>query len=101
MPPGPRRSPTAKPWAAPRAPQGPVDAAAVESRLVGAVDTDRAPAPRVAVAAPRNGARLHGEPVAVEVLEVRVVEKQKVAPAGMATLVDDHVEARRRAQVTL
>src|SRR5207244_3042274 len=48
-----------------------------------------------------DGAGLHSEPVAVEVLEVRVVEQEKVAPAGMGTLVDDHVQARRRAQVTL
>src|SRR5207244_6912653 len=78
-----------------------VDAAAVEAGLVRAVDADCASDPRIGVAAARDGAGLHGEPVAVEVLEVRVVEQEKVAPAGMGTLVDDHVQARRRAQVTL
>jgi hypothetical protein len=37
----------------------------------------------------------------VEVLNVRIVEEQEVPPARVVALVEDHVEARRRAQIAL
>src|SRR5437773_10385241 len=81
--------------AAPR----PVDAAGVQTRLVRPVDADRAARADVAVAPAREIAPLHREPVAMEVLRVGVVEQEKPLPAWVRALVDDHVEAGRRAAV--
>src|SRR4029077_4015410 len=69
--------------------------------VVRAVDADRATCADEAVAEARDTAALHREPVAGEILDVRVVEKQKLAPPLMRPLVDDHVETRRRAEVAL
>src|SRR5439155_228892 len=83
--------------AAPR----PVDVAGVEARLVRPVDADRAARADVAVTATREATPLHREPVAMEILHVGVVEQQELPPARVQALVDDHVEAARRAEVAL
>src|SRR5207244_6993305 len=79
----------------------PVYAAGVQARLVRPVDADRAARADVAVAPAREIAPLHREPVAMEVLRVGVVEQEKPPPAWVRALVDDHVEAARRAPVRL
>src|SRR5262249_40440005 len=79
----------------------PVEAVLVERRLVGAVDADRATDPREAGAAPRATALLHRDPVAMHVLEVGIVEEEKLPPARVRPLVDDHVEAGRRPEIAL
>ena len=80
---------------------GPVEMPAVEGGLVGAVDADRPARPGVLVAQAGDPARLHGEPVAVDVVEVRIVEEQEVAPTRVGSLVDDHVEADGGPEIAL
>src|SRR5437016_14002019 len=65
------------------------------------MDADRAARADVAVAPAREVAPLHREQVAMEVLRVGVVEQEKLPPARVRALVDDHVEAARRAAVAL